>query len=67
MVLFIIYKVMKENMIPREKCHLCGYVTDRHLIHSGDGKIYCVPHYLLHVLNDEIIPSHKQKITNHDY
>lgn len=53
------------NMIQIEKCHLCGFVTNRHLIHSGDGKIYCVPHYLLHVLNDEIEPPHKQNITNH--
>lgn len=54
------------NMILREKCHLCGYVTDRHLIHAGDGKTYCVSHYLSHVLNDEIIPPHNQKITNQD-
>jgi hypothetical protein len=43
-------------MILREKCHLCGYVTNRHLIHAEEGKIYCVPHYLLHILNDEIEP-----------
>ena len=52
---------MKENMILIEKCHLCGYVTDRHLIHTGDDKIYCVSHYLLHVLNDEITPTTSAK------
>lgn len=41
-------------MIQIEICHLCGYVTDRHLIHAAEDKIYCVSHYLLHILNNEI-------------
>ena len=43
-------------MIQIEKCHLCGYVTDKKLIHAEEGKIYCVPHYLLHILNDDLHP-----------
>jgi len=49
-------------MFQIEICHLCGYVTDRHLIHAGDDKIYCVSHYLLHILNDEIESQHKKTI-----
>ncbi|MHA1405961.1 MAG: hypothetical protein ACTSSG_01085 [Candidatus Heimdallarchaeaceae archaeon] len=36
-----------------EKCHICGYTSSRHLIHTDDGHCYCTEHYLLHVLHDK--------------
>ena len=35
-------------------CDICGFTTNKHLIHASDGNCYCTRHYLMHLLREDI-------------
>lgn len=47
-------------------CDECGFTTQRHLIHTSDGRCYCTHHYLLHLLHEEI-EEEREKMREQDF
>ncbi|NPD89702.1 MAG: hypothetical protein HGN29_13405 [Asgard group archaeon] len=45
-----------------DKCNICGYMTNSHIIHTQEGKCYCTKHYLAHILHDDIEKNATKKI-----